>query len=72
MLFHVIDQVSIVVFWIMMPCQLWSSGVCSLVCGYQHSSEELVTTYNTTQNHNPEDYKWHFHHNTNIKSQLIK
>jgi hypothetical protein len=34
---------------------------CSLIGSYQGPSETLVTTYKTTQSHNPQDHKRHFH-----------
>jgi hypothetical protein len=52
----------IVIIWVMTPC--------SLVGGYQRSSKMLVTTYKTTQHHNPQSHNPHFHCCENLKAHI--
>jgi hypothetical protein len=64
---------SIVIFWVVIPC--------SLVVGFQRevtstlnmeairSSEMLVTTYKTARCHNPQDHNRHLHRRVIVKSR---
>lgn len=41
-----------------------------LECGLWSSSKTMVTTYNTTHCHTPEDHSPHFHCHENLKSDM--
>jgi len=45
----------------------WVVTTCSVVEGYQRISETLVSCYNTTRLHNPEDLYMNLHRRENLK-----